>query len=75
MVGELAVRSSEEAALVPARLRADHDDVRDRSVGRPSLACGALAALRQDDGTASRQRRSSLSRPPSWSSCTRFTRR
>jgi hypothetical protein len=31
MVGEvvLAVRSSEEAALVPARLHVDHDEVRD----------------------------------------------
>ena len=45
------------------------------SVRGGSLECGALAALRQDDGTASRQRRSSLSRPPSWSSCTRLTRR
>jgi hypothetical protein len=78
MVGELvlALRSRKEAALVPLRLRVEHDDVpRSLSVGRPPLECGALAALRQDDGTASRQRRSSLSRPPSWSSCTRFNRR
>jgi hypothetical protein len=48
---------------------------RDSCVAAHPGARGALAALRQDDGTASRQRRSSLSRPASWSSCTRFTRR